>query len=467
MKLFIIFLLINILTINTSGQNEKYNVLFIAIDDLNNYVSILEDYPGIKTPNLDQFSKRSIVFQHAYCSSPVCNPSRISLLTGKSPVNTGLYELRHSYRNSEVAKNATLLPELFKENGYTTMWSGKIFHTGGKPEQTRPDKERMESMWDDQRGHDGGYGPMTTANNVTDTIIRPIWWDYQEWTGPDDDFPDVRNTELTIQRLQQDYDKPFFMALGYYRPHDPWTVPKRFFDLYPLDSVQLPNVFENDLDDLPEIGKEWAHHPLRLTDLKDIKQWKPSVRAYLAAISFMDYNLGRVLTALKNSPYHKNTIVVLWSDNGFHLGEKHHFAKQALWEQCAHVLLMMHIPGMTENGGFRDQPVSLLDIYPTLVEACNLFQPSQKLDGASLLPIIKDKDFYRERPAITYYKYGSVSIRTNNWRYIRYFDGSVELYNEIDDPYEYYNLADKPDYQDVITKLEKWFPEKITPTVRK
>ena len=467
MKIFIVFLIVISLSVEISGQNEKYNVLFIAIDDLNDYVSVLQDYPGIKTPNLDKFSKESVVFKHTYCSSPVCNPSRISLLTGKSPVNTGLYELENAYSNSKVAVEATLIPELFKENGYTTMWSGKIFHTGGNLNQTRPTEERMDKIWDDQRGHDGGYGPMTTVNNITDTIERPIWWDYQEWLGLDDDFPDVRNSNITIQRLQQDYDKPFFMALGFYRPHDPWTVPKRFFDMYPLDSVKLPVVFENDLDDLSAVGKEMANHPLLLGDLIKIKQWRPSVRAYLSAITFMDYNLGRVLSALENSSYSKNTIVVLWSDNGFHLGEKHHFAKQALWEQSTKVLLMIHVPGMTEKAGSRDQTVSLLDIYPTLVDLCNLSQPSQELDGISLLPIIKDKDFNREHPAITYYKYGSVSIRTKDWRYIRYYDGSVELYNEIEDPYEHNNLGGNPDYQKVISEIEQWLPEKITPTVRK
>jgi arylsulfatase A-like enzyme len=467
MKIFIVFLIVISLSIEISAQNEKYNVLFIAIDDLNDYVSVLQDYPGVKTPNLDKFSKKSVVFKHAYCSAPVCNPSRLSLLTGKSPINTGLYELLNSYKNSEVASKAALLPELFKQNGYTTMWSGKIFHTGSITEATRPGKNRLDSIWDDQKGHDGGYGPMTTENNVSNDIAKPVWWDYQEWTGPDEDFPDVQNSDITIERLQQDYDKPFFMALGFYRPHDPWTVPKRFFDMYPLDSVKLPLVFEDDLDDLPEVGKEMANHPLLLEDLKNIKHWRPSVRAYLSAITFMDYNLGRVLFALENSSYYKNTIVVLWSDNGFHLGEKHHFAKQALWEQTTKVLLMIHVPGMTEKSGSRNQTVSLLDIYPTLVELCNLSQPSQELDGISLVPIIKDKDFYREQPAITYYRYGSVSIRTKEWRYIRYYDGSDELYNEIEDPYEHNNLAGNPDYQQVISEIERWYPEKITPTVRK
>jgi arylsulfatase A-like enzyme len=467
MKKFRIGLLLLIICIPKYfyGQ-EKQNVLFIAIDDLNNYVTLLENYPGIKTPNLDKFAKTSLTFEKAYCPAPVCNPSRIAVLTGKSPVNTGLYELTDEFQNSKVAMNATLLPELFKENGYTTMWSGKLFHTGGNPSQTRPGKERMKAMWDDKRGQDGGYGPMATVNNVTDTITRPMWFNYQKWEGPERDFPDVVNSDLTIERLRKNYDKPFFMALGFYRPHDPWTAPKRFFDMYPLEEVQLPEVLEDDLEDLPDIAKEWAHSPLRLEDLKKVGQWKPSVRAYLAAISFMDYNLGRVLDALDKSPYRDNTIVVLWADNGFHMGEKHHFAKQALWEQTTHVLSMIRAPGITEDGATRKQPVNLLDIYPTLVELCDLPQPKQTLDGVSLVPVIRDENYERKQPAITYYKYGSASIRTMDWRYIRYYDGTEELYNESEDPSELTNLADDPDHQQVINELAQWLPEKITPKVR-
>jgi arylsulfatase A-like enzyme len=462
----LVILLLILFTTHVSGQNKEYNVLFIAIDDLNNYVSLLKNYPGIKTPNLDKFAKTAITFANAYCPSPVCNPSRIAILTGKSPANTGLYQLADGFQNSKVAMDATLLPEHFKENGYTTMWSGKIFHTTGNISETRPGEERMRAMWDDDRGHDGGYGPMATVNNVTDTIPRTIWFNYQVWDGPESDFPDVVNSDLTIERLQGNYNEPFFMALGFYRPHNPWTVPKRFFDMYPLEQVQLPHVSDDDLEDLPDIAREWAHSPLKLEDLQRIGQWRLSVRAYLAAISFMDHHLGRVLDALDKSRYRDNTIVVLWSDNGFHMGEKHHFTKQTLWEQSAHVLSMIRVPGIAGKGETRKQPVSLLDIYPTLVELCSLPGPKQTLDGESLVPLIRSKDYVRKQPAITYFKYGSISIRTQDWRYIRYYDGKEELYNEVQDPHELTNLANDPNHQGVINDLAQWVPEKITPTVR-
>lgn len=459
------FLVIGLLPDYTFGQQKKPNVLFIAVDDLNDYVSLLENHPGIKTPNLDEFAKTALNFENAYTAAPVCNPSRIAVLTGKSPVHTGIYENKDYFQNSEVAVNATLLPELFKENGYTTMWSGKIFHTGGSRSQTRPKAPRLRAMWDDMKGHDGGYGPWPATTNIPDSISR--WFNYEGLERSPKKFPDIRNTDHTIERLRQEYDKPFFMALGLYRPHTPWTAPKLFFDRYPLDEIELPKILEDDLEDVPEIARKWARQPVKLEDLKKIDQWKSVVRAYMASVSFMDYNLGRVLDALEKSPHGDNTIVVLWADHGFHLGEKKHFAKFALWEQTTHVLSMMRVPGQTEGGASRDQPVNLLDIYPTLVELCDLSTPSQSLDGTSLVPVIEDENFDKKRPSITYHIKGSTSIRNDRWRYIRYYDGTEELYNEHEDPNEWHNLANQPKYEATIERLSKWLPEKIAPHVGK
>lgn len=454
-KMSLIALLLVIYTGSRAfAQTEKYNVLFIAIDDLNDYVTLLEGYPGLKTPNLDKFAQTALTFTQAYCAAPVCNPSRIAVMTGIKPTRTGVYENTNAFQDSPEAVAATLLPELFKQNGYTTAWSGKIFHT-------RPNEERLNAMWDDMEGHDGGYGPIPTEENVSAEITRPNWFNYQAWEGADTDFPDVVNSTLTIDRLKQSYNQPFFMALGLYRPHNPWTAPQRFFDMHPLESVELPEVLENDLEDLPPIARQWAHSPVKLDDLKKIDQWKPVVRSYLASISFMDDNLGRVLDALNNSPHRDNTIVVLWADHGFHMGEKKHFAKFALWEKTTHVLFMARIPGMTEGGQSRHQPVNLLDIYPTLVDLCGLPAPKQSLDGESLVSLIKDENAERAQPSITYYQQGSVGIRTSDWRYIKYYDGAEELYDEKKDPKEFDNLAGNPTYDQVKQKLSKWIPETI------
>jgi arylsulfatase A-like enzyme len=433
------------------GQEKPYNVLFIAIDDLNDYVSLLEDYPGLKTPNLDKFAKTSINFKNAYCAAPVCNPSRTAILTGMSPVNTGVYENQDQFKDSEPAMNSTLLPEHFKNNGYRTMWSGKLYHT-------RPDKERVQAMWDDSEGQDGGYGPWPEKKMAKD-VSR--FFNYKVWEGPDEDFPDITNGDITINRLQQEYDKPFFMVYGLYRPHNPWTAPKRFFDMYPLEEVQLPEVLEDDLDDLGPIARKWADFPIKLDRVKELNQWKPVVRSYLASISFMDYSLGRVLDALEKSPHRDNTIVVLWSDHGFHMGEKNHFAKYALWEKTTHTLLMARIPGETNGGEVRDQPVNLVDLYPTLVDYCSLPSVEQKLDGTSLRQVIEDAGYEREQPSLTYYKKGSVGMRTKDWRYIRYYDGSEELYDRKKDPNEWYNLANDTAYKSIKESFYKWLPGNI------
>lgn len=463
MKNCLSLLLFFIFLVNTSfAQDKPYNVLFIAIDDLNDYVSLLQDYPGLKTPNLDKFAKTAITFTHAYTAAPACNPSRAAILTGKSPVNTGLYENHDHFQNSKEAMAVTLLPEHFKQNGYRTMWSGKIFHTSKNNFVSRPGEKRMKAMWHDDKGHDGGYGPWPEKKRP-----KPMsrFFNYEAWEGPDEDFPDIENGNLTIKRLQQEYDKPFFMAYGLYRPHNPWTAPKRFFEMYPLEEVQLPEVLNNDLNDVPPVGREFASSRIILDDIKKISQWKPLVRSYLASISFMDYSLGRVLDALENSPHRDNTIVVLWADHGFHMGEKDHFTKFALWEQTTHTLLMARIPGVTKGDEVREQPVNLLDLYPTLVDYCNLPPVKHNLDGASLRPVIENAAYEKDDPSITYFKGGSVGMRTGDWRYIRYYDGTEELYDSKKDPKEWNNLADDPAYEKVKENFSKWLPDEMKPAV--
>jgi arylsulfatase A-like enzyme len=431
-------------------KEKPYNVLFVAIDDLNDYVSLLQNHPGLKTPNLDRFAKSAVTFTHAYAPAPVCNPSRAAVLTGKSPVNTGIYENSDFWENSTQAMAATLLPEHLKKNGYRTMWSGKLFHT-------RPGDNRMDAMWDDKEGADGGYGPFPQKDPSRQLSG---FFSYQAWEGPDQDFSDIINGDITIKRLQQQDEKPFFIAYGLYRPHNPWTAPKRFFDMYPLDEVQLPQVLENDLDDIPAVGREWVKNGARFEHLKRINEWKPIVRSYLASISFMDYSLGRVLDALDNGPHRDNTIVLIWADHGFHLGEKHHFTKFALWEQTTHTLLMARIPGR-KGGELRDQPVNLLDLYPTLVDYCKLPAVPFGLDGISLRPVIEDAGYTREQPSMTYFIKGSVGMRSKDWRYIRYHDGGEELYNSKKDPKEWHNLAGDKNHREVVANFQKWLPEKM------
>jgi arylsulfatase A-like enzyme len=245
------------------------------------------------------------------------------------------------------------------------------------------------------------------------------------------------------------------MAFGLYKPHNPWTAPQRFFDMYPLENIQLPDMLGNDWDDLPPIAKRWAANPVDFDALKQSGQWKAVVRSYLACISFMDWNLGRILDALDKSRYKNNTIVCLVADNGFHLGEKQHFAKYALWEKTTHILNMWRVPQLTGKGVTSDKTVNLLDIYPTFNELCHLGKPPQQLDGTSLVPLLKKPDANWNRPSVTIYRKGNFSVRTPKYRYTRYADGEEELYDEEHDPNEFKNMVKEPAMNNLLMSFRK------------
>jgi arylsulfatase A-like enzyme len=434
------------------GAQEKSrpNVLFIAVDDLNDWVGFLKTHPQVKTPNFDRLAQRSRVFTQTYCPAPICNPCRTAVLTGLRPSTTGVYENSDPWARSPQALAAETLPELFKRGGYTTLWSGKLFHT-------RPPAARVAAMWDDQRGADGGYGPAPSPRSLPKEIKRPGLFDFGIWDGPDTDFLDVINSNLTIERLAKKHDKPFFAVLGLYRPHMPWTAPRRFFDLYPEDGIAMPEVTGNELDGLGVYARALSANPVSHAQLRDGKFWRPLVRAYLASISFTDWNLGRVLDALEAGPNASNTIVVIWADHGFHLGEKDHWAKYALWEKTTRTPMMIYLPGGVP--GACTSPVSLLDLYPTLVELCSLPAPKQLLEGHSLRPLLDDAQKPWPFPALTTYRRNDHAVRTASWRYIRYSDGSEELYQHPEDYHERTNLAAKPGHSELKAQLADWFPK--------
>lgn len=436
----------------------KPNVLFIVIDDLNDYVSLLNHYPGIKTPNLDRFAKTGTTFTRAYCAAPVCNPSRTAFISGIAPYRSGVYDNTQRMSDSKLVMDSVLLPEQFKRSGYYTMWNGKFFHSD-------PPRARLQKMWDDTEGGRGVYGPRAKHDAIPSSVHRPAMFNYEAWDGPDTDFPDYRHMLINERRLEKKYDQPFFMVFGIYRPHNPWTAPKRFFDMYPLDSLVMPNVPTNDLDDVPAVGQEYARHPVSLQALKDAGQWKPVVQSYLASISFMDYNLGRVLDALDHGPNRDNTIVCIVADNGFHMGEKEHFAKYALWEQTTHILCAWRVPGMTAPGSVCEAPVNLLDLYPTFNELCGLPPVPQQLDGVSLVPLLKNSKAEWHLPAVTTYLQNDHAVRDNQWRYIRYHDGSEELYDDLNDPHEWTNVVARSENTAIKGRLAQSLPKENAPPV--
>ncbi len=450
-------LLLSVFTVSVPAQTSRTNVLFLVVDDLNDYVPLLRKYPGLKTPNLDKFAKTSINFTRSYCAAPVCNPSRVAFLSGLAPNRTGVYDNENNIQDSKQIDGSRLLPEHFQANGYITITRGKVFHT-------MPKAERYHAMWNDEGGK-GDYGPYPTESNVPKSIRRPRNFNYQEWQGPDSDHPDNVTVDFAIDRLAKNYDKPFFMACGLYKPHNPWTAPQRFFDMYPLEDMQLPKVLESEWDDLPAIAKRWAANPVDYKALKQSGQWKALVRSYLACISFMDWNLGRIFEALDKSRYGNNTIVCLVADNGFHLGEKQHFAKYALWEQTTHILTMWRVPRLTDKGGVCDRTVNLLDIYPTLTELCGLNKPPQKLDGRSLVTLLKNPAAAWPYPSVSIYRRGNASVRTPEYRYIRYADGEEELYDEEKDPNEWKNLAKDPEMKALLISFRKKAEMEYAPPV--
>ena len=452
--------LFSVLTLS-SASAERPNVLFIAIDDLNDWTGKLGGHPQARTPNLDRLADQSVWFRRAYCAAPACNPSRAALLTGIAPHRSGVYFNSQPWRSA--LPDVVTLPALFKEAGYEVLGAGKIFHG------PFPDPDAWHAYFPSPR-KTRPADPLP-SNRPLNGIPRTAHFDWGPLDVPDEAMGDYKVVEWVCEQLRRGHERPFFLACGLYRPHLPWYVPRPYFDAFPLDKVQLPKVLPTDLDDIPAGGMKLVRrrdHRLIL----QYKQWHQAVRGYLASVAFADAMVGRVLDALRASPYADNTIVVLWSDHGWHHGQKEHWRKFALWEQTTRVPLMIRVPaghpllpGGTPAGKTCDRTVSLLDLYPTLVELCGLPWPKHRLDGRSLLPLLRNPDAPWHRPALTTYGFQNHSIRTERWRYIRYADGSEELYDHSKDPLEWHNLADDEQYRRIKEELAAFLPVKNHPPV--
>ena len=434
---------------------SRPNVVMIIADDMNDY-GFYRTHPGVRMPYLDRFKKTALTFRRAYCASPVCGPSRAAVLSGLYPHHTGAY-LNGSEPWTSALRATESLPECFKRNGYATWGGGKLFHA------PLPD-ERFRAMWDNQV-YAGGFGPFPPEKDQ----VAGKFWGWTPWEEPDSNFPDVVNADAAIQFLQLEHDRPFFLAYGLWRPHTPFTAPKRFFDLYDLKAIPAPvaGYREDDLDDVPLMGKELAKVWGPRFDLcgpSDLQRWREFVRAYYACNSFAEWSAGRVIEALDQSPHAENTIVVFWSDNGYHCGEKSHWEKSTLWEQAALTPLAIRMPGMT-GGGECPRTVNTIDLFPTLVDYCGLKPPAHALDGASLRPLIENTEAPWDRPALTTYGEGMLSLRDERFRYIRYTDGTEELYDHAADPREFANLAAGPESADVRRRFERWIPTEWAPSL--
>lgn len=424
----------------TAHAQQKPNVLFIAVDDLNDWIGAYGGYPGVKTPNLDRLAGNGQIFTRAYCAAPACNPSRASLLTGIRPSTSGVYHNNQPWR--PVLPDAVTLPQYFAANGYEVEGIGKIFHDAFNDAASWPVYHKV------QRSPQPRGAPVAGKAN----------FDWSPVQARDEDMGDYKNVDIAISFLQQQQrQKPFFLAVGFTRPHLPWYVPQKYFDQYPLAGIQLPKVTGNDLADVPPAGVAIAKPKGDHAFIKESGQWKNAIQGYLASITFTDGQIGRLLDALERSPYRRNTIIVLFGDHGWHLGEKEHWRKFALWEEATRVPFIVLAPGITKAGSTSGRPVSLLDIYPTLLELCGL--PAKKeLEGSSLAPLLKNPSAAWEKPVLTTHGLNNHAVRSERWRYIRYEDGSEELYDHDNDRQEWKNLAGDAQYNAVKAGLVKWLP---------
>lgn len=431
-----------------AAETERPNVLFIAVDDLNDWISCLGGHPDCKTPNIDRLASRGLLFTNSHCAAPACNPSRAALLTGIRPSSSGVYLNSQPWR--PVMQDAVTLPQHFRNHGYQSIGSGKIFHG----------RYNDYGSWDDYLKQTGDPKPTQAVLKDPHSRAGTIIWGVLD--AQDQEMSDYKMANYAIDFLSKPDQKPFFLACGIYRPHMPWQVPRKYYDMYPLDKIQLPNVPEHDLDDIPPAGVRMAKPGGDHAKILKTENWRYAVQAYLASIAFADVQVGRVLDALDASPYAKNTIVVLWGDHGWHLGEKKHWRKFSLWEEATRAPLMMVVPGVTQAGTKCDQAVDFINIYPTMCELCELPR-GEHLDGLSMVSLLKDPAQTWERPALTTHGRLNHAVRDNRYRLIRYQNGDEELYDHSQDPMEWKNLADDPQYAETKQRLAKWFPEKNAP----
>ncbi|REJ65435.1 MAG: DUF229 domain-containing protein [Planctomycetota bacterium] len=424
----------------------------ICIDDLNDWVGCLGGHEQVKTPHIDALAARGTLFTNAHCQAPLCNPSRTSIFTGLRPSTTGVYGLSPWLREVATLKDHETLTQYFARHGYRTLTAGKVHHY-------REDRTRAEFA---------RHGPPVSIGRgpgqlLVKTPSRHPLVDWGTFPHRDEEKGDWRVASWAVERLSEarrDDEQPFFFTVGFFLPHVPLYATQEWFDLYPTSNLQLPKVRRDDRDDTPRFSwyLHWKLPEPRLRFLEEEDQWKNLVRSYLACVSFMDSQVGRVLAALEENELADNTVVVLWSDHGFHLGEKLITGKNSLWEESTQVPLIFAGPQVAKTARCGE-PAELLDLYPTLVKLCGL--PAREgLEGHSLMPQLRDAQTARPWPAITTHNHDNHSVRSRDWRYIRYADGSEELYDHRRDANEWQNLAADPQYQADLARHRAHLPKR-------
>jgi arylsulfatase A-like enzyme len=444
--------------------DTKPNVLFIAIDDLNDWTGMLTGNPQSKTPHMDKLASRGLVFTNAHCAAPACGPSRSAIMSGIRPSTSGNYINKSSLIHNPILNKSVLLPEFFQRNDYYVCGAGKLFHGYHFNNEVKG------------RGFDD-YFPSKTQDlpsweglKFSSKLPLGGWTRTADW-GPlradvtVDDHPDGKTANWAAEQLLSgELQEPFFLGAGIFQPHLPNYAPQKYFDRFPLEEIKLPEGFkENDLDDVPAAHAKMAHNPW-LKKIREMGQWKPAIQAYLACTSMVDELVGQIVAALEKSKYADNTIIVLWSDHGFHHGEKGRWGKYSLWERATRVNLLWVVPGVTQPGSTCARPVNLLDIYPTLAALTACKPPTAQLEGNDLSGLMKNPQAEWNEATVTTFGYKNYGVRSEQHRYIVYKDGSEELYDHTQDKWEWKNLAGNPEYAAIKKKMRKFLPTHHEPS---
>ena len=460
-------------------QQTQPNIVFISIDDLNDWVGFL-GYEQVKTPHMDRLAARGFSFSNAHCPAPVCGPSRTAILSGMRPVTSGIYD--NNIKFSRDLPQVVSLPEHFKNNGYQVYGIGKLFHgsTANVP----------STAFDVYGGKLGSAAPFTSSDlqiskqnpyheisKLGKTFKLPLngmpadrYWsrantfDWGPVDLPDSLFSDRQSVDWSIDKLHKIKDQPFLLTLGFERPHQPLFNPKRFHDMYPLTEVELPKPPADDLRDLPQRAKQLALYPKTSGKHETVvkyEQWENAVASYLASVSFVDELVGDLVKALETLKLNKNTWIVLWSDHGWHLGEKSHWGKATGWYRSTRVPFLIIPPaGSTDYNKAIEikNMVNLLDLAPTLADIAGIPKKTS-WEGRSLMPLLSEEASDWEEVSLTTFSIGSHTISTPDWQLISYFDGSFELYDLVNDPNQFKNIADLPESKIVVEQLKKHIPE--------
>lgn len=438
----------------TATRTERpMNVLFIIADDM---AARLGSYGApVRTPYLDRLATQGVSFDRAYAQFPWCAPSRASFLTGTRPDTTRVMDLSTPFR--QALPDIKTLPQYFKDQGYYAGRVGKIFHQGvpgdiglGGPDDTQSWTEVVNPRGRDKDAENGAL------INLTPGIPYGSAAAYLADEGTDEEQTDGKVATAAIDMLKANKDKPFFIGVGFYRPHVPEVAPKKYFDLYPLETIRVADETPEALSKVLPASRAWTPDHMGMT----ADEQRRMIQAYFAATSFMDAQVGRVLSALKELGLEDNTIVVFTSDHGFMLGEHGQWMKNILWEDSARVPLIVRTPGMKVAGTRSDRTVELLDLYPTLTELAGLPHYDRN-EGQSLRPLLADPgDRQWTKPALSQVR-GGRSVRTERWRYTEWEEGALgrELYDHQSDPGEHRNLAEVPAYAATVAELKAMLPK--------